>query len=125
MVKPEDIARACGVEFVEVVDPFDLKQATDVMERAIRFKGPSVVVSRRPCTIIDQRNKKKAGEETIIYHIDQERCDGKCEACIKLLGCPAITKDDGRTIIDDTLCTGCGLCVYTCPYHAIIKGVPE
>jgi len=125
MVRPEDIARACGVEFVEVIDPFDLKKATDVLEQAIRFDGPSVVVSRRPCTIIDQRNKKKAGEETIIYHIDQEKCDGKCEACIKLLGCPAITKDEGRTIIDDTLCTGCGLCVYTCPYHAIVKGVPQ
>ena len=28
MVKPEDIARACGVKFVEVIDPFDLKKAS-------------------------------------------------------------------------------------------------
>jgi len=125
MVKPEDIARACGVKFVEVIDPFNLNQAVDTLEKAIRFDGPSVVVSRRACTIIEQRLKRESGEEIVLYHVDQERCSDKCEACIKLLGCPAIIKDDSRTIIDSSLCTGCSLCAQICPYQAIVKGVTK
>ena len=121
-VRPEDIARACGVKFVEVIDPFDLKKAIDTFEKAIRFDGPSVVVSRSPCAVIEQRVKREKGEKIIPYHIDQEKCDGKCEACIKLLGCPAIMKENDRTIIDGSLCTGCGICAQVCPYKAIIKG---
>jgi len=120
-VRPEDIARACGVKFVEVVDPFDLKKAIDTFEKAIKFDGPSVVVSRSPCAIIEQREKRERGEKIVPYYIDQERCAIKCEACIKLLGCPAITKENGRVIIDGSLCTGCGICAYVCPHKAIMQ----
>jgi indolepyruvate ferredoxin oxidoreductase alpha subunit len=37
------------------------------------------------------------------------------------LGCPAIIKEDGKTIIDPALCTGCGICAQVCPYKAIIE----
>jgi len=121
-VRPEDIARACGIGFVEVIDPLDLKKAIDTLEKAIRFDGPSVVVSRSPCTVIEQREKRKKGEEIIPYYIDQERCNTQCDACIKLLGCPAIIKEDGKTIIDSSLCSGCGLCAQICPYKAITQG---
>jgi indolepyruvate ferredoxin oxidoreductase alpha subunit len=118
-LKPEEIARACGVEFVEVVDPFDLKQAANVIEKAIRFPGPAVVVSRRLCTIIEQREKRKRHEETIPYYVDPERCSEKCNSCIELLGCPAIIKEGAKAVIDSSLCTGCGLCAQVCPYQAI------
>jgi indolepyruvate ferredoxin oxidoreductase alpha subunit len=117
----EDIARACGVEFVEVVDPFDLKNAIDVLERAIRFNGPSVVICRRLCAIIDQREKREKGEKAVPYQVDQERCDDRCNACINLLGCPAIIKEDGKTVIDGSMCNGCGVCAQVCPHQAIIQ----
>ena len=120
-LKAEDIARACGVKFVEVIDPFDLKRAIDIMEKAIRFNGPSVIVSRRLCVMIEQREKRKRGEETIPYHIDRERCNIKCKACIQLFGCPAIMREDSKTIIDTSACTGCGVCAQICPYKAIIQ----
>jgi indolepyruvate ferredoxin oxidoreductase alpha subunit len=119
-LKPEEIAKACGVKFVEVIDPFDLKNATATLEKAIRFEGPSLVVSRRICTIVGEREKRKRGEETILYYIDQDKCDVKCDACIKLLGCPSIVKEDGRTAIDSATCTGCGVCAQICPRNAII-----
>ncbi len=121
LLKPEDIARACGVEFVEVVDPFDLKTAAKAIEKAIRFPGPAVVVSRRLCTIIDQREKRKRGEKVILYSIDPDKCNIKCNACIELLGCPAIIKQGAKTVIDSSLCTGCGLCAQVCPHKAIIQ----
>ena len=34
-------------------------------------------------------------------------------------GCPAMTKDaDGKIVIDDTMCTGCGLCSSLCKFGA-------
>jgi indolepyruvate ferredoxin oxidoreductase alpha subunit len=120
-LKPEDIARACGVEFVEVVDPFDLKKASETIEKAIRFDGPAVVVSRRLCAMIEQREKRKRKEKVVPYYIDQDKCNIKCNACIELLGCPAIIKEDGKTVIDSSLCTGCGVCAQICPYKAIIE----
>ncbi len=48
-------------------------------------------------------------------------CPVRCDACIKLLGCPAIMNEDGKTIIDSATCTGCGLCAQVCPYKAIIQ----
>ncbi|GAI53702.1 unnamed protein product, partial [marine sediment metagenome] len=93
-LKIEDIARACGVKFVEVIDPLDLKKATATIEKAIRFDGPAVIVSRRLCTIIEQREKRKRKERVIPYYIDQDKCNIKCDACIELLGCPAIIKQD-------------------------------
>jgi indolepyruvate ferredoxin oxidoreductase alpha subunit len=120
MLKPEEISRACGVKFVEVVDPLNLKEAIETLEKAIRFPGPAVVVSRRLCAIIEQREKKKRKEETIPYYVDQDKCNGKCNACIELLGCPALIKEVTKTVIDGSLCTGCGLCAQVCPYQAIV-----
>ena len=121
MLKPEDIARACGVKFVEVVDPFNLKEATEAIEKAIRFPGPAVVVSRRLCAIIEQREKKKRKEVVVSYRVDPDRCNGKCNACIDLLGCPALIKEGTKTVIDGSLCTGCGVCAQVCPYQAIVQ----
>ena len=120
-LKIEDIARACGVKFVEVIDPFDLKKATETIEKAIRFDGPAVIVSRKLCTVIELREKRERKEKVIPYYIDQDKCNIKCDACIELLGCPAILKQDGKTIIDSSLCTGCGICAQICPYKAIIE----
>jgi NADPH-dependent glutamate synthase beta subunit-like oxidoreductase len=45
---------------------------------------------------------------------------GNCRACIDLFGCPAIQEDeDGRTMIDPILCSGCGVCAALCPNGAI------
>jgi indolepyruvate ferredoxin oxidoreductase alpha subunit len=120
-LKPEDIARACGVKFVEVIDPFDLKNAIDTLEKAIRFDGPSLVVSRRLCAMIEQREKRAKGEKVIPYRVDHDRCNEKCNACIRLLGCPAIMKEGNKAIIDSSMCNGCGVCAQVCPYKAIVQ----
>jgi indolepyruvate ferredoxin oxidoreductase alpha subunit len=120
-LKAEDIARACGVKFVEVIDPHDLKAATATVEKAMRFKGPAVLVFRAPCAMIELRDKKKAGVKVVPYHVDPDKCNPKCDACIKLLGCPAIIKQGDKAVIDAALCTGCSLCAQVCPYNAIVQ----
>ena len=56
----------------------------------------------------------KTDETTVI---DEEKCK-KCGLCLKI-GCPAISKRDGKMIIDDTMCNGCGLCLNYCKFGAI------
>ena len=53
--------------------------------------------------------------------IDPEKCTG-CKSCIKKLGCPGIIIRDGKVTIDETLCTGCGICSCVCPFGAISGG---
>jgi indolepyruvate ferredoxin oxidoreductase alpha subunit len=120
-IKIEDVVRACNVKFVEVVNCFDLKQTTDAVERAIRFNGPSVIISRGMCAILSARNKRQAGVKTLPYIINQETCT-KCKLCVNSLGCPAITIDNGNVVIDAAQCDGCGLCAQVCPTKSISQG---
>ena len=112
----EKVAEGCGVKYVRVVDPFKTKEATAVLKEALQQSGPSVVVFRSPCTLMDLREKRRMGIKIV-----RAKITGKCTncmACIKLLGCPAIFLDD-KVTIDENLCTGCGLCISICPYKAI------
>ncbi|MFC1871779.1 indolepyruvate ferredoxin oxidoreductase subunit alpha [Chloroflexota bacterium] len=121
VLKIEDIVQACGVKFVEVIDPFDLKKTIDVFTRAIRFEGPAVVVSRGLCVQVEQKEKRRRGEKIIPYRVIGEMCSGKCQSCITLLGCPAIIREGDKAVIDGSLCTGCGVCAQICPYNAILQ----
>ncbi len=116
----EDVAKGCGVDFVEVVDPYDLKHTISTIKRAVEQNGPAVVISRHKCAILESREKSAKGEETAPLEIDEEKCT-KCMACIKLLGCPALVASRGDVSIDSILCIGCGVCAQVCPYAAILK----
>ena len=56
--------------------------------------------------------------------VDGEKCIG-CLRCIKEIGCPALSVSDGKAVIDENLCTGCGLCSKLCPVEAIGGGSHE
>jgi len=36
------------------------------------------------------------------------------------LGCPAISMKDGKAVVDNTLCVGCGVCKQLCAFDAIV-----
>jgi indolepyruvate ferredoxin oxidoreductase alpha subunit len=112
----EKVAEGCGVKYVRVVDPFKTKEATAVLKKALQQSGPSVVVFRSPCTLMDLREKRRMGIKIVRAKIT-DKCTN-CMACIKLLGCPAIFLDD-KVTIDENICTGCGLCISICPYKAV------
>ena len=73
-IRPEAIARACGIQFVEIVDPNDFKRSRQVLAQALKFKGPSFIVFRSPCAILDQRDKRARGEKIQPHQINQEKC---------------------------------------------------
>jgi len=53
----EDLAKACGIDYVRVVDPFQFESAVSTMKEAIRQNGPAVVVFRRPCVEIEPHER--------------------------------------------------------------------
>jgi indolepyruvate ferredoxin oxidoreductase alpha subunit len=110
----EDVANGCGVKYVRVVDPMNVKEAKKILSEAAGFQGPSVVVLRHVCSIYERRQ----GIRHRPYIVSEKECDG-CLACIKAFGCPAFHIVDNKAKIDEVLCTGCGFCVHICPKKSI------
>ena len=117
-IKIEEVARAIGIRFVRVVDPFDLQATSEAIVEAVKFNGPAVVVSRRMCSL----EARREGIVEQVATIDSEKCNG-CLACVKLLGCPALSvESNGKVVIDSQQCQGCTLCAGVCPYNAVTPG---
>lgn len=108
---PEDIARACGVENMRVIDPLDYEETLEVLKEEVNRDAPSLIVARRPCVLL-----QKGGEP---WQINEEQCS-RCGRCLRI-GCPAIYRQEGGIIrINTNLCSGCGFCARICPKDAVI-----
>ncbi|MCQ5337404.1 MAG: indolepyruvate ferredoxin oxidoreductase subunit alpha [Candidatus Methanomethylicia archaeon] len=121
-VKIEDICRACGIDFIKIVDPYDLKNSIEVMKEAIEHPGPAVVIFRRLCAQVRVRLARMKGEKIIPCKVNEKLCNG-CKVCMLTFGCPAIGFDvlKNKAFIDKTICTGCNVCIDVCPNKAIEK----
>lgn len=119
LIKVEDIVKGLGVEHIEIVDPNNIKETTAAFKRALDFNGPSVVVSKSPCILLEVQQKRRSGESISSYHINQEKCK-RCKTCIGRFGCTAFYFGDDESVnIDSNQCNGCGNCVQICPFGAI------
>ncbi len=107
----ESFCRAVGIRRVRVVDPYDLGQCEQAILEEVAADEPSVIISRRPCALLKYVKHNKP----IIA--DNDKCVG-CKACMKI-GCPAISIVDKKARIDNTLCTGCGVCAQLCKLDAL------
>ncbi|UCE12861.1 MAG: indolepyruvate ferredoxin oxidoreductase subunit alpha [Candidatus Heimdallarchaeota archaeon] len=121
----EDAVRGLGVEFMATIDAYNPKESIKIMKEAINHEGVSVIVSKGECVI--QYNRRE-GLPKDTYYIETDRCVG-CYACVHMIACPAImwsdriTTEEGKPVpvIDQSLCTRCGLCKEVCPYNVIVK----
>jgi len=113
----EKVAEGCGVKYVKVVNPFKTKEAAVVLKQALEQPGPSVVVFRSPCTLMDLRERRRKGLAVKPSKIT-DKCTN-CMTCVRMLGCPAIVVEEGKVRIDENACTACGLCISICPFGAI------
>lgn len=111
----EALARALGVEFVEPVDPYNIDRFRKVMEEALAFDGPAVVIASRACVLIPDERRQLKPKVTF----NDELCNA-CEACFRI-GCPALSMNSktGNCRVNLALCTGCGLCTTSCPTGAL------
>jgi len=66
--------------------------------------------------------------------VEKDKCNPiKCGNFLCMRACPVnrmdeecIIREDGKIVINEELCTGCGICVHKCPFNAIsIINLPE
>ena len=107
----ETLCRAVGVRRVRVVDPYDLKQTETAILEELAAPETSVIISRRPCALL------KYVKHNAPVVVESDKCRS-CKLCMKI-GCPAIYMKDGKASIDNTLCTGCGVCTQLCKFDAL------
>ena len=114
------IVTALGVEYVDIVDPYDYKVCLAALKKALAFEGPAVIITNRPCMLFP---RKIAGDRH--YEVDTDLCTA-CQQCMKL-GCPSlrhveVTHRNRRKVeIDVETCTGCSLCSQLCAPGAITE----
>ena len=105
------LCKALGVKHVTTVNAFDIKTLEKVVKEEVARDEVSVIITKSPCVLLDKSKKP-------VYVAHSDKCK-KCGMCMKP-GCPAMTKKpDGTIYIDDTMCTGCGLCETLCKFDAI------
>lgn len=105
------LCRAMGVKNVTEVNAFDIELLEKTIKEEVAKDEVSVIITKSPCVLLDKRKKP-------LYKVHADKCR-TCGMCMKP-GCPAMTRNEDKTVrIDDTMCTGCGLCESLCKFDAI------
>lgn len=106
------VVKALGIDRVSIVDPYDLKATEAALKEAIAYDGPSVIITRRPCALIEKTQPVK-------YLVKADKCK-TCRICLRL-GCPALEYDGETVQINPLTCYSCGICIDLCPTKAIVR----
>jgi indolepyruvate ferredoxin oxidoreductase, alpha subunit len=111
----EKLVRGIGVNDVQVIDAFNIRELRKSVKKSVDSPEMSVIIVRGNC---QAQVKKKASP----MFIDGDKCS-KCNLCF-MTGCPAIQYRAGEISINENLCVGnfCGICQQICPQHAIQPG---
>ncbi len=109
-VNIEAVLQGIGVTAVETVNPLDLAKSIEVVRKMAGLPRVKAIIFKYPCIAITKPKGKMA--------VDIDKCVG-CRKCIREIGCPGLIIRDGQVTIDESLCTGCGLCSQICPFEAI------
>jgi indolepyruvate ferredoxin oxidoreductase, alpha subunit len=116
-----DLVRACGVGLVREADPYQFEDFVTLLKEAGAYAraaegGVAVVIAKHPC-LMDRRQTAARERQEIVVN---DRCKG-CDFCVKQFECPALQPRGEKepVDIDQSLCVGCGVCLYVCPNKAL------
>ncbi|MDD5204057.1 MAG: indolepyruvate ferredoxin oxidoreductase subunit alpha [Desulfobacterales bacterium] len=118
-VSLERLVAGCGVDYIEVLDPYDIKRMTESLKKASEYirepeGGIAVLIARHPC-LIAYRDNDARRKVTVT-----DKC-AQCNFCLDRFECPALYLDQnlGRVNINRQICSDCGVCLQICPKGAI------
>ncbi len=122
----ERVIKGCGIEFLEVLDPYDIKKLQKMLKSAFKHVkdpdgGIAVIIARHPCIIA---YRDKAIEHRVEIRITDD-CIA-CNHCLERFECPALYHDaeNEKTAVNHALCVGCGVCIDVCPTGSIVAVEP-
>jgi indolepyruvate ferredoxin oxidoreductase, alpha subunit len=133
IVDYEQLAKSLGVKHVRMVDPYNIKETTEVIREEINRNDASVIITRNsPCMLLRRANPLARFAHPH-YEVDSETCMG-CRLCLEI-GCPAISwlpgagatkkgrKRKGTAFINRDQCVGCNVCSQVCEFEGIVPCV--
>ena len=124
LIRIEDLVRAIGMKHVYVINPNNLQEVDDTLDKCLALDEPSVIITRWPCVLKKFSKEDKAEFDSLFVtknKVDEEKCVG-CRLCLKA-GCPAMSYDrkSKKVHINKAQCVGCDVCTQVCPKAAIVK----
>jgi indolepyruvate ferredoxin oxidoreductase alpha subunit len=118
----ERVVKGCGVDFIRVHDPYDVKGMIELVKEAhAHTRKPdgkvAVIIARHPCLV---NIRGIPPEEQVEVEVTDE-CNG-CKVCIERFECPSLVFDEEKekVTVDELTCAHCGVCVEVCPRKAIV-----
>ena len=121
-----ELVRACGVQFLEIADPYYTDNFRAVLKQAEAHTqapegGVAVVISKRPCVLYD---RSPIEAHPIKVDVTNE-CDG-CKYCLVAFECPALMMNTAikKVEIDRKICVDCGECIDACYKGFIVETNP-
>ncbi|MCX6290262.1 MAG: thiamine pyrophosphate-dependent enzyme [Bacteroidetes bacterium] len=67
------LLKGLGIEMVETINPFDLKESIAKLDKAMAHDGVSVIISKEPCIFVHDFREK--GVRKMQIAVDPERCN--------------------------------------------------
>ncbi len=113
-VRLEEVCRGVGVRRVKTLSAYDPEGIEAFLQESLDLGEPSVLITKTPCVLLKGVKRGKS------FRVETALCVA-CGRCLQT-GCPALYPDrEGRVVIDESICAGCGICAKICPVSAIIQ----
>ncbi len=119
----EKICNAMGAK-TKVTDPFDLEATQEALLDFINDTGQvNVLILRQACALSPGKKNKKLFDVSIDEAVCQGENCGCNRICTRVFACPGLIwdKTKQKAVINEMICSGCGVCVQVCPTRAISK----
>lgn len=107
----EGVVRALGVDECVKVRAYNLKAVTRALQDMKEKSGVRVIIAEEPCVLYARRTLGKMQPQVAV--VAQQGEDA--QRCLEQLACPAFCRKGDDVAVDETLCTGCMLCLQVAP----------
>ena len=114
-IQIEDVVKSLGVKHLSVINPYNIKKSIETIKEALVFKGVSVIIAKKKCTLYAASLKQIKDRA---FYISDKCKDHK--TCINEIACPAFYLQDDRVKINPDMCVACATCSQICPEKAIL-----